>query len=960
MKKSLLSLCLMVLAIASWAQNWTAPTENDFPHSTPVYVQVKVNGEEILKGVEVAAFIGDECRASIVSPNAQISSNLLCYQLRVWGDMDTDLNKTITFKVNYNGLVFKMKKTITFTGETHSEIPLVLNIDLPTGVSLPDPLALEAKLPFSYDLTNDIEFQYEAHDMTGAPLAYTPLGESEIETELTYNWDFANSSSYFTVEDNKLTAVQETPGSYLGLTIKIISDVAELELLSTSTNVVITQPVVPVASISCEPNVWDITTDDNLYQLEELNAAITVLPEDATNKSYTFEPADEEAAAVFANGKFTDGGTYNINIVSVADNSIYTTIVVNVVVPVDAIRPTQSSFYAITGENLFDLITPNIVVYPENATNKAFHFVVSDEDSDAIVDGVAQRPGLYRLTVQSDENPERQTEVTVTVNEIEAPESITVNVGESFMEQLSGQIQVLPIMETFEFAYTIAPKTDADAEGLDVAEGVALKAGTYTLVVTCTENPKATAEIEVVVVTPVKITFPSSLTLSKFKETELALTFVEGDNFDPELLEIQIYFYNDIMVPGLEPISYYPTTEDNLTWELLANLVGYYEMSVLYNGEYMLNEDGSEYSQLNVPVEVPFNNQGWDWIYFPGMYSLQTEDGNYKPWMNQDENNRIIDLRSQTDLLYNDPTYGLFGTITELACWVGMYKIKATYENPYDAMFVCTDGDNFWQPTYPTLRKGYNWIGYPNEWDITIDQFNNLNEVNVPEDGDKIIGKTGFAEYDAVEGLWLAQEGFTLQAGKGYLYYSNGEGEKSLDMVFYPEDMAQARQTKQIAAARQLEKKVWNYDAGAFADNMAVVARIEGLENPENYSIGAFVNGECRGEGSVVSKGRMMISVAGIAGEKVTFRIYNKVTGEFADVAETVKYAQTLGSLKAPLSLTVPEVTGISSVIATDKVQTEGVYDMNGRRVNSMTQSGVYVVKTMVDGKLETKKVVVK
>ena len=958
MKKSLLSLCLMVLAIASWAQNWTAPTENDFPHSTPVYVQVKVNGEEILKGAEVAAFIGDECRASIVSPNAQISSNLLCYQLRVWGDMDTDLNKTITFKVSYNGLVFKMKKTITFTGETHSEIPLVLNIDLPTGVSMPDPLALEAKLPFSYDLTNDIEFQYEAHDMTGAPVAYTPLGESEIETELTYKWDFANSSAYFTVENNKLTAVQETQGAYLGLNIMAELPETQVQFLSTFTTVIITQPVVPVASISCTPSEWTITTNDNLYQLNDLNAAITVLPEDATNKSYTFEPADEAAAAVFANGRFTDGGTYNINIVSVADNSIYTTIVVNVVVPVDAIRPTQSSFYAITGENLFDLLTPSIKVYPENATNKAFHFVVSDEDSDAIVDGVAQRPGLYRLTVQSDENPERQTEVTVTVNEIEAPESITINVGESFMEQLSGQIQVLPIMETFEFAYTIAPKTDADAEGLDVAEGVALKAGTYTLLVTCTENPKATAEIEVVVLTPVKITFPSNLTLSKFKATELPLTFIEGDNFDPELIEIQINSYNDIMVPGLEPITYYFTSEDKLTWDLLANFVGYYDLQVLYNGEYMLNEDGSESTQITVPVEIPFNNAGWDWIYMPTYYELQNEDGSYKSWMNRDKNNRIIDLRSQTDLLYNDDTYGLFGTIYSMEAWAGMYKIKAAYENPEDAMFV-SDMEIYWEMVYPTIKRGYNWIGYPSEWDITIDQFNNLNEWNNPSDGDKIIGKTGFAEYDAVEGLWLAQEGFTLQAGKGYLYYSNNEEEYELDLIYRPEDMAQARLPRQAAASRQLNN-VWKYDAGAFADNMAVVARIEGLENPENYSIGAFVNGECRGEGSVVSKGRMMISVAGIAGEKVTFRLYNKVTGEFADVAETVKYAQTLGSLKAPLALTVPEVTGISSVVAADKVQTEGIYDMNGRRVNSMTQSGVYVVKTMVDGKLETKKVVVK
>lgn len=958
MKKSLLSLCMMLLTVASWAQNWTAPTENDYPHSTPVYVQVKVNGEEMLKGVEVAAFIDDECRASLQSPNAQVSDDLLCYQLRVWGDTDADLNKTITFKVNYYGLVFKMKKTITFTGETYSEIPLVLNIDLPTGVSLPDPLELEAKLPFSYDLTNDIEFQYEAHDMTGAPVAYTPLGESEIETELTYSWDFANSSAYFTVENNKLLAVQETPGSYLGLKIKIISDVAERELCSTFTNVVITQPVVPVASISCEPNVWDITTDDNLYQLEELNAAIVILPEDATNKGYSFEPADEEAAAVFANGMFTDGGTYNINIVSQADNSIYTTVVFNVTVPVVAIRPSQRSFYAITGENLFDLITPSINVYPENATNKAFSFVVSDEDSDAIVDGVATRPGVYNITIQSDENPQVQTDVTVTVNEIEAPESITVNVGESFMEQLSGQIQVLPVMETLEFTYTIAPKTDADAEGLDVAEGVALKAGTYTLLVTCTENPKATAEIEVVVLTPVKITFPANLTLSKFKETEVAMTLVEGDNFDPELIEIQMNYYSDIMVPGLDPITYYATSEDNLTWNFLANLVGYCDMAVLYNGEYMQNEDGYEYTQITVPVEIPFNNAGWDWIYMPTSYELQNEDGSYKSWMNQDKNNRIIDLRSQTDLLYNDDTYGLFGSISSMDAWSGMYKIKAAYENPEDAMFV-SDKEIYWEMFNPTVKRGYNWIGYPCEWDITIDQFNTLNEWNNPSDGDKIIGKTGFAEYDAVEGLWLAQEGFTLQAGKGYLYYSNNEEENELNLIYRYESAEEVRLPRQAAASRQFNN-VWKYDAGAFADNMAVVARIEGLENPENYSIGAFVNGECRGEGSVVSNGRMMISVAGTAGEKVSFRIYNKATGEFADVAETVKYAQTLGSLKAPLALTVPEVTGISSVVAADKVQTEGIYDMNGRRINSMTQSGVYVVKTMEGGKIVTKKVVVK
>ena len=94
----------------------------------------------------------------------------------------------------------------------------------------------------------------------------------------------------------------------------------------------------------------------------------------------------------------------------------------------------------------------------------------------------------------------------------------------------------------------------------------------------------------------------------------------------------------------------------------------------------MLNEDGSEYTPIIVPVEVPFNNAGWDWIYMPTYYELQNEDGSYKSWLNQDENNRIIDLRSQTDLLYNDDTYGLFGSISSMDASSGMYKIKAAYE----------------------------------------------------------------------------------------------------------------------------------------------------------------------------------------------------------------------------------------------------------------------------------------
>ena len=189
MKKILLTMMLMLAGMVTWAQNWTAPSANDYQSSTPVYVQLNVNGVEQLKA-EVAAFIDDDCRA--VSYGAEtVFNNSQYHLLRVWGDPTKDANKTIKFKVAWEGLVFTFTKTVIWTGETHSEIPVVLNVDMPTGVSITNPLNIEVKLSGTYDLTNDISYTY--NDPSSAA-SYTPLGESTIETVLTYEWDFANSS----------------------------------------------------------------------------------------------------------------------------------------------------------------------------------------------------------------------------------------------------------------------------------------------------------------------------------------------------------------------------------------------------------------------------------------------------------------------------------------------------------------------------------------------------------------------------------------------------------------------------------------------------------------------------------------------------------------------------------------------------------------------------------------------
>ena len=291
--------------------------------------------------------------------------------------------------------------------------------------------------------------------------------------------------------------------------------------------------------------------------------------------------------------------------------------------------------------------------------------------------------------------------------------------------------------------------------------------------------------------------------------------------------------------------------------------------------------------------------------------------------------------------------------ITALSAQDGMYKIKAAYEDPSDAMIVDDGHGDFYWDRYAIkpIVKGYNWIGYTNEWDLTIDDFNTLNEINQATEGDAIIGKDGFAEYDAVSGRWIAQDGFMLKAGKGYLYYSNSENEKKLSFDAYPSESDEAQSKP---ASRKTN--IWQYDAGAFADNMAIVAELEGLQNPEQYTIGAFVNGECRGEGNFVSGNKMMISVAGKSGEDVTFRLYNTVTGQISEIVESIKYSQMAGSLKNPVKFSAPSTTGIENIMTGVDGNVSGVYDLNGRKIENVTKPGVYVIKTD-NG---TKKVVVK
>ena len=947
MKKLLFTMFALLSVMAINAQNWTGPSGNDYQTSTPIYLQVKVNGVVATSNdaLEVAAFINGECRAVTFTYDAN-ASNLLT--LRVWGNPD-EVGQTITFKVfdHLYGLLYSFSKTVQFTGETVAEVPYVLNIDRPTGVSITNPISITTKFPAEIDLNQYLQFDYVGF-IGGDLVDYEPLGESTIETTLSYSWTTPDGGEFtaFSIDGNNiLTANKATAIDGEEATLTIKAPEANRALCTGNTVIKIIEQIVPVTSITCSMNTINMTKGESLRRNTELLNSIVIKPDDATNKNYYFEAADNPNA--FVNEVAMLGGTHKVKIVSAFDPAIYTTITAEVYAPVESLSVSQNTIQAALGDNILDLVTPYVTISPDDATNKEFNLVIPNEASDAIVDNIAIAPGIYTISVVSADNVQISKDVTIYITEITAPESIDVDINTNAYEKLRTQVTITP-----EGEYTITPKDEESAQAFD-ENGIALKNGSFTLVVTSKTNTKVSKEVIVNVSTPVDITFPESLTISKYRDTEFELT-ITGDGFDPSLVSFEFTKTEDPIQFGIPTIT---TADDGagLKWNIRGTGSGYVELRVLYDGQVMPRNSQESFCSIQTLAEVAFNNDGWDWIYVPDNIELTDNGSNtaYLDFLNIDDNNKVIEIRSQTELLYNDKTYGFIGTIQSLNPWDGMYKIKAKYEDASMCVFSSLEG--YWTRDISfRAKKGYTWIGYPNEWNLTLDELNQID--NTPSEGDRIIGKTNFAEYSS--GEWVGLD-FTLEAGKGYIYYNASEEINSISFDYTPDFSTQTYSSIHMSAKGQSKRNgsdVWNYDASQYADNMAIVAEIEGLENPEDYTIGAFVGDECRGMGKVVKDGKMMINVAGKSGETVTFRLHNEYTGEFIPLETEVRYSNGYGSLKSPLAITGPSISGISE-ITTGENDEETYYDLYGRKVEGELSTGIYIVKTVKNGKVTVTKV---
>ena len=122
--------------------------------------------------------------------------------------------------------------------------------------------------------------------------------------------------------------------------------------------------------------------------------------------------------------------------------------------------------------------------------------------------------------------------------------------------------------------------------------------------------------------------------------------------------------------------------------------------------------------------------------------------------------------------------------------------------------------------------------------------------------------------------------------------------------------------------------------------------------------MGAFAGEECRGVAQNVD-GRLMMNIYGQGGEQIVFRAMYRESGEVVTISEQEAFrADLLGSVSEPYQLTIGTVTGIVDNERMRNGENEKwQYDLQGRRVNSKTSKGIYIV---TDGKKSRTQKVVK
>ena len=994
---------MLLLACASLhAQSWAAPGEGAYNSETVVYATLTTNLNASPRSLVVAAFIDDDCRAS-VTPSITPKQTYL-YEIRVQGDRDDDNGKPITFKVydpkSGNEYVLACAQAITFNNATYG---------YPSGSV---ELTLTAATSYTLNFTEaEVGKDYDV----ASYLTVEPQGAA-IPENVTWSISLVNDpngdpSSYASLKGTTLQGIAPyMNGINLTLSVPDPTGAPGVTLASSVFNVV--QYATAINLLREEVTV----NRESLTLSGFMSAGVSYAVEPSTTTDNVLWETDDASILEWnQRGYFIpiQAGTAHMRPYIIKKDGTKLVpadekwITVTVVVPVTSIKIDYSKyneqFKANVGDtHLYERLANIINIAPADATDKSFTISVENESPVSLIGATtltATSVGSAFVTVMANgadpQNPVSErvqidvvdptTTANIASNQIVValtdgnPQDISTEVQNNVTLATAGGSLVSEVDGTVELngrSVTCSPAPGLDLGGITgvftaVAEGtttvnINLRWPNYdTWGVTTDELQYNSNQYSF------SIVVTNSLTLTHFDVAianpvagqggSIILTpQPAGATFD--INELRVDINNGLAGSWANTLtsSFNSATETEIVYDFTSTIPGQVNVSVMNSAGVLipLNDPGSPVGNSFTGFEVgwPFElSTGWQWRSNPCGFIPANELATYYG------DGDLIEIRTNNSLLYNDPEWGFYGTLTSTP---GILQGQCYKVNMKSARYTVLMGSsvtdeatqvagtvNMTNDTYTvTLKPGWNWVGSPYLFDRELSNVFNGQTANLS--GAVIIGKTGSAELSSTTGLWTGNL-TALMAGEGYII--KNPGNSNIELTFPNERAWEPANEGNGAGVKgwNMAHSVWEYDHTRFMNNMTMVAELEGIDQPEQYSIGAFVGDECRGEGVIID-GKAFITVHCDAGEYVTFQLYNTCTGEYSLVDEGMKAQTRVGSLKTPFRMHANIADGISN-IAGEADATE-TYDLSGRRTSSQ-QRGV-ALRRMTNGTV--RKVVVK
>lgn len=985
MRKLLSLLALLCITMLVQAQSWTAPATNTFgsgqdPASeTVVYASLTTN-VGVAANFTIGAFVDGTCRASATAQSYQGNT---FFTLRVFGSA-ADQNKSITFKAydGTSGLEYDLTTTVMYDGESHAQPsqPLVLTLNGAAEIDIED---IEVGVGETVNIMDYV--------------TVSPQGAA-LPTNYKFEID-ADDAALATISGSQLTGVTTGSGVFAmmldnsnnGQGGNVINARILAECLFT---VVQHATAINIVNNSLEVKIT-ANGPDMAYFNQNFPNCYEVLPETSTDE-VKFEIGNTEIVQYTPNGWHISGpGTTTImpyiekadgTRLTPANNATITLTVKQMVTAIDLVQ-SETTVNLGDDEALLRRINSWVTVQPQNASTPAVTWTSANPDVVEVVNSgqsfVVKAAGQAVLTVAATDGSGVSEQLLVVVEDPTTTATFAANPLVISSDTELSTAAPLDITQQIVSNITFNGNTNSYRNGSITVSGGAVSgnasispndgvvgefhavgAGISTVTVTLqypdygnvaldtpngqTTVPMATAtytfDVQVLVqvaVSGMKVYFAHA---ADGKTGTLTLEPVPA-NATVDMSNVEVSATNNRIAnyPAWKPsFQYVQTPAGTLQYTMSAAMPDDYTLTVLVNGQPvpLYEADGqTPVSIVSIPDAIELE-QGWQWISNP-----------FSQWFPDSldhifQANNLFELRTQDGLLINDPEWGYFGSIMSSGdpiAQASCMKVKMTSKPSKPSVIYGTlfNDDDI------SIAPGWTWIGNPFFYDRQISHAFATAGTSIPS-GAFIVSKTsGSAEWNGT-----AWEGDleVLPHHQGFLVFNPGTTAFTLryatEYAFEPQNEQGTNSGNggnSNGAPRRLNK-LWQYDAAQFMNNMTMVAQLPEGVDAENYSIGAFVDDECRGEGKLIN-GKAFITVHTDGGEMVSLKLYNKTTGELIDINETFRTQGQgrLGSLKAPLKLhaDISTATKIEQVNGGDT--NDVIYNLNGQRL-SKTQRGVNIV----------------